>query len=126
MELIDFIKEYQPKFEQSSDGEWNIFTVATQHVKKPTLEEALEFCYYVIKEKPILEYPTLADLKAQFKAGTLEPKWAYPVRLTGSEVGYRPGFITHSELEIYCSPEMEKRNADALAKIMWGKGEGKP
>lgn len=120
MELIDFIKEYQPKFEKKNDG-WEIFTVATQHVKKDTLEEALEFCYYVIREKPILKFPTLEELIKQFKAGTLEETYGYNCRLTGSEYGYRPGFITYSELEVICSPEMEKRNRDIEAQILWGK-----
>ena len=105
--LLEFIKEHEPKFEQKSDGSWQIFTVATQHVTKPTLEEAIKFCYYVIEKKPILKYPDLAELKKLFKEGKLPDSWAYPCRLGGSTNGYSPGFMSRSELEFICSPEYE-------------------
>ena len=123
--LLEFIKEHEPKFEKQTDGSWQIFTVATQHVNKPTLEECIKFCYYVIEEKPILKYPDLTELKKLFKEGKLPIQDAYPCRLGGSINGYRPGFMTRSELELICSSKYEEMNRKALRElemqIMWGK-----
>lgn len=117
MELIEFIREYQPTFRKTEKG-WQIFTVATQHVDKETLEEALAFCYHVIEDKPILQYPTVSELVKQYKDSTLEGNH-FMCRMIGTENGWRPGYCTRQF--IVDMVEANKGYNDKMAEIMWGK-----
>lgn len=118
--LLEFIEFHQPRFTKTKDG-WQIFTVATQHVTKPTLQEALDFCYYVIEEKPILKYPTLSELIKSYKEDKCEKsedgKGLYLYRL--SEIGYKPHFICETELIIYTSKEWQERQDEKWNAIFW-------
>lgn len=122
MPLIEFIEKYEPKFRKKESG-WEIFTVPTQHVNKPTLLEAIEFCHYVIREQPILKYPTISELIKEYNSD----KSLHTDGCTGyfevrhGDVGYNPGVISEKELVILCSDEWQKKQSDWLNILMWGK-----
>jgi len=117
--LLEFIKEHEPKFEKQRDGSWQIFTVATQHVNKPTLEECIKFCYYVIEEKPILKYPTMSELCNAWRRGEFIGKEEGCCMVRHGDVGYQPGFTTVKEIGLWADlgDKMQEKQNEMLWNI---------
>lgn len=94
-EILNFITENLPSFSKNNEKGYCMFTTTTQHQYAGSIEELIVLGISIIRDKPILQYPTLTELMGM----KTELDKTYKFRM--SDIGTNPHYIKGMELDKY-------------------------